>query len=75
MCLLLQDLGPSCWRGGRGILEDMLCYERRRAEDLSERAVCVYYCSTYYKAVRVCVGGGNNGGHVYERLRAEACVD
>jgi hypothetical protein len=24
---------------------------------------CVYYCSTYYKAVRVC-GGGNNGGHV-----------
>ena len=25
--------------------------------------VCVYYCSTYYKAVRV-GGGGNNGGHV-----------
>ena len=25
--------------------------------------VCVYYCSTYYKAVRVCVGG-NNAGHV-----------
>jgi hypothetical protein len=24
---------------------------------------CVYYCSTYYKAVRVW-GGGNNGGHV-----------
>jgi hypothetical protein len=23
---------------------------------------CVYYCSTYYKGVRVCVGG-NNGGH------------
>jgi hypothetical protein len=26
--------------------------------------VCVYYCSTYYKAVRVCVWGGDNGGHV-----------
>jgi hypothetical protein len=25
--------------------------------------VCVYYCSTYYKAVRV-GGAGNNGGHV-----------
>ena len=25
--------------------------------------VCVYYCSTYYKAVRV-GGGGNNGGHL-----------
>jgi hypothetical protein len=25
--------------------------------------VCVYYCSIYYKAVRV-GGGGNNGGHV-----------
>jgi len=24
--------------------------------------VCVYYCSTYYKAVRV--GGGDSGGHV-----------
>ena len=25
--------------------------------------MCVYYYSTYYKAVRVCVGE-NNGGHV-----------
>jgi hypothetical protein len=25
--------------------------------------VCVYYCSTYYKAVRV-EGGGDSGGHV-----------
>jgi hypothetical protein len=24
--------------------------------------VCVYYCSTYYKDVQVCVGG-NNAGH------------
>ena len=27
------------------------------------KKVCVYYCSTYYKAVRV-GGVGNNGGHV-----------
>ena len=27
------------------------------------REVCVYYCSTYYKAVRVCVWE-KNGGHV-----------
>ena len=25
--------------------------------------MCVYYCSTYYNAVRVCVGG-EGGGHV-----------
>ena len=25
--------------------------------------VCVYYCSTYYKTVRVC-GGREGGGHV-----------
>ncbi len=25
--------------------------------------MCVYYCSTYYKAVHVCVWGGS-GGHV-----------
>jgi hypothetical protein len=36
--------------------------------DLEPRAVCVYYCSTYCKAVRE--GGG--GGMCYERLRAEA---
>jgi hypothetical protein len=30
---------------------------------LTPLSVCVYYCSTYYKAVRVC-GGGNNGEHV-----------
>jgi hypothetical protein len=38
--------------------------------------VCVYYCSTYYKAVR---GGGGGGWRVedmcYERLRAEASVN
>ena len=40
--------------------------------DYSDHQVCVYYCSTYYKAVRV---EGGSGGHVYERRRAEACVD
>ncbi len=37
--------------------------------------MCVYYCRTYYKAVR----GGGGGRRVedmrYERRRAEACVD
>ena len=28
----------------------------------SSLCVCVYYCSTYYKTVRV--GGGDSGGHV-----------
>jgi hypothetical protein len=36
--------------------------------------VCVYYCSTYYKAVRVGVGGTVED-MCYERLRSEACVD
>jgi hypothetical protein len=26
--------------------------------------VCVYYCSTYYKTVRVSGGEGDSGGHV-----------
>ena len=47
---------------GEGRVED-ICYERRRAEAGVDCLpitwmpfVCVYYCSTYYKAVRV--GGG-----------------
>ena len=36
--------------------------------------VCVYYCSTYYKAVRV-GGGGKLEDMCYEIRRAEACVD
>jgi hypothetical protein len=37
-------------------------------------AVCVYYCSTYYKTVRV---GGRRivEDMCYEIRRAEACVD
>jgi hypothetical protein len=34
-------------------------------------SVCVYYCRTYYKAIRV----GIVGDMCYERRRAEACVD
>ena len=36
--------------------------------------VCVYYCRTYYKAVR---GGGRRrvDDMCYDRRRAEACVD
>ena len=36
--------------------------------------VCVYYCSTYYKAVRE-GGGGGTEDMCYERLRAEADVN
>ncbi len=43
-------------------MKDM-CYEVRRAE-----AVGVYYCSTYYKAVRVC------GGGTMEDMCYEGCV-
>ncbi len=81
VCLLLQDLVQSCLRGEGGILEDM-CYERRRAEacvdgllcpsrqlSVYRDGVCVYYCSTYYKAVRE--GGGED--MCYERLRV-LCV-
>jgi len=35
--------------------------------------VCVYYCSTYYKAVRE--GGGEVEDMCYEGLRAEAYVN
>ena len=35
--------------------------------------MCVYYCSTYYTAVRVCVVG-NNGGHVLrETMSQDLC--
>ena len=41
---------------------------------LSSASVCVYYCRTYYKAVR---GGGRRrvDDMCYDRRRAEACVD
>jgi hypothetical protein len=42
---------------------------------MSPGPVCVYYYSTYYKAVRVCVGGETMEDMSYVRLRAEACVD
>ena len=46
MCLLLQYLLQSCSRG----------WDREEPGTLTQPRVCVYYCSTYYKAVReVCV--------------------
>jgi hypothetical protein len=46
----------------------------RRSPQGSLPTVCVYYCRTYYKAVR---GGGRRrvDDMCYERRRAEACVD
>ena len=38
-------------------------------------SVCVYYCSTYYKAVRGEGGRGRDEDMCYERLRAEASVN
>jgi len=46
----------------------------RRSVNPIPNPVCVYYCRTYYKAVR---GGGRRRVEdmCYERRRAEACVD
>ena len=50
--------------------------ERELLQSGSREGVCVfYYCRTYYKAVRVCVGGGTMEDMCYEGLRAEACGD
>jgi hypothetical protein len=38
-------------------------------------SVCVSYCSTYYKVVRVGGWGETREDMCYEGLRAEACVD
>jgi hypothetical protein len=38
-------------------------HRNRRSTAGLIHCVCVYYCSTYYKAVRE-GGGGGNGGHV-----------
>jgi hypothetical protein len=40
---------------------------------ISPRCVCVYYCSTYYKAFHE--GGGGVEDMCHERLRAEAHVN
>jgi hypothetical protein len=45
----------------------------RAGDTAGKVCVCVYYCSTYYKAVRV-GGAGTMEDMCYERLRAEACV-
>ena len=42
------------------LLLDRICISS--TGELKRPLVCVYYCSTYYKAVRE--GGGGDGGHV-----------
>ncbi len=55
-----------------GLNPDATMQSPRRGRE----GVCVYYCSTYYKAVRGGVGGGWRGADLcYERLRAEASVN
>jgi hypothetical protein len=71
VCLLLQDLVQRCLHGGGGdmgghVLREttsrglcgLVCPSRTK----SVWSVCVYYCRTYYKAVRV--GEEESGGHV-----------
>ena len=57
-----------CPRGGLYHPTPLLC------SLVIQSFVCVYYCRTYYKAVR---GGGRRRVEdmCYERRRAEACVD
>ena len=47
----------------------------RSIKSFPTRLVCVYYCRTYYKAVRVGGGGYVVEDMRYEIRRAEACVD
>ena len=82
MCVFITA-GPITKLLGVGETMEDMCYERLRAEacvDITQgcsracvfittEPVCVYYCSTYYKAVRV---GGEDMLMCYERLRAEA---
>jgi hypothetical protein len=49
--------------------KDMCCRQR-----FLKQYACVYYCSTYYKAVRE-GGGGGMEDMCYERLRAKAGVN
>jgi hypothetical protein len=58
--------------GTVGSRERARAFQHRRARAWT--GVCVYYCSTYCKAVR---GGGGETieDMCYERLRAEACAD
>jgi hypothetical protein len=60
LCLLLQYLIQSCARGGGGIWRTCCMF--------------IYYCSTYYKAVRE-GAGGEVEDMCYKRLRAEAYVN
>ncbi len=52
-----------------------MCGEVERGDAEPVMCVCVYYCRTYYKAVRVGGGGYVVEDMRYEIRRAEACVD
>ncbi len=79
--------GGGVERGGHVLREttasrgqcELVCPSRTEARgEVRERwqmcMCCVYYCSTYYKAVRE-GGGGEVEDMCYERLRAEAYVN
>ncbi len=57
-------------------LLNLLEFQRQDSKVQRHRqgCVCVYYCSAFDKAVRVCVGGKVED-MCYERRRAEAGVD
>ena len=75
---MVRVRSPSCAAISRGIFYCYPVLDLLGSVGVGPQAsiklfTCVYYCRTYYKAV--CRGDGDSGGHVHERLRAEACVD
>ena len=52
------------------LLQDMFF---KRVRVVRGFCVCVYYCSTYYKAVRE--KGGGSGGHVLRETTSRAYVN
>ncbi len=53
---------------------ELVCPSRTGGICKIQSVLCVYYCSTYYKAARE-GGGGGMEDMCYERLRAEADVN
>ncbi len=62
-------------QGGSHLFPQVTKLSRTTVTTRTKLNVCVYYCSTYYKAVRVGRGGGEVEDMCYERLRAEANVN
>jgi len=65
-----EHLDDSSW----GLPEAHVIKKRITLKSITV-CVCVYYCSTYYKAVRGGGGGWRGEDMCYERLRAEASVN